>query len=90
MTTGELFEAFWLAVFGPWSRARDDDDPAPGGLPSSTASCECHTVANVRLDIDGVSRPTQPLTQLVPPLADHLQDRGVRRYLAAMRTLTRD
>ncbi len=45
---------------------------------------------NVCLDIDGVSRPTQPLAQLVPPLADHLQDRGVRRYLAAMRTLTRD
>jgi uncharacterized protein (UPF0548 family) len=45
---------------------------------------------NVRLDIDGVSRPTQPLARLVPPLADHMQDRGVRRYLAAMRTLTRD
>src|SRR6202022_4486094 len=45
---------------------------------------------NVRLDIDGVSRPTQTLAQLAPPLADHLQDRAVRRYLAAMRTLTRD
>jgi uncharacterized protein (UPF0548 family) len=43
-----------------------------------------------RLDIVGVSRPAQPLARLVPPLADHLQDRAVRRYLAAMRTLTRD
>lgn len=45
---------------------------------------------NVRLDIDGVSRPTHPLARLLPLLADHLQDRCVRRYLAAMRTLTRD
>ncbi len=44
----------------------------------------------VRLDIDGVSRPTHPLAGLAPPFADHLQDRAVRRYLAAMRTLTRD
>ena len=49
-----------------------------------------HDDGSVRLDIDGVSRPTQPLAWLVPPLADHLQDRGVRRYLAAMRTLTHD
>jgi uncharacterized protein (UPF0548 family) len=45
---------------------------------------------NVRLDIDGVSRPTQPLARLVPLLADYLQDLGVRRYLAAMRALTSD
>ena len=45
---------------------------------------------NVHLDIDGVSRPTQPLARLVPPFADHLQDRAILRYLAAMRTLTRD
>ena len=45
---------------------------------------------NVRLDIDAVSRPVQPLARLVPPFADHLQNRAVRRYLAAMRTLTRD
>jgi uncharacterized protein (UPF0548 family) len=45
---------------------------------------------NVRLDIHGVSRPAHPLARLVPSLADYLQDRGVRRYLAAMRTLTRD
>ncbi len=45
---------------------------------------------SVRLDIDGVSRPAHSLARLVPPLADLLQDRGVRRYLAAMRTLTRD
>jgi uncharacterized protein (UPF0548 family) len=45
---------------------------------------------NVRLDIAGVLRPAPTLARIVPPLADHLQDRGVRRYLAAMRTLTRD
>ncbi len=45
---------------------------------------------NVRLDIVGVSRTAHPLARLAPPLADHLQDRGVRRYLAAMRTLARD
>jgi uncharacterized protein (UPF0548 family) len=45
---------------------------------------------NVRLDIDGVSRPAQRFARLVPPLADLLQDRAVRRYLAAMRTITRD
>jgi len=43
----------------------------------------------VRLDIEGVSRPAHPFARLVPPLADHLQDRGVRRYLAAMRALAR-
>jgi uncharacterized protein (UPF0548 family) len=45
---------------------------------------------SVRLDIDGVSRPAHLFARLVPPLADQLQDRGVRRYLAAMRSLTRD
>jgi uncharacterized protein (UPF0548 family) len=45
---------------------------------------------NVRLDIDSVSRPTHALARLVPALADRLQDRGVRRYLAAMRTLARE
>jgi uncharacterized protein (UPF0548 family) len=45
---------------------------------------------DVRLDVDGVSRPTHALARLVPALAEHLQDRGVRRYLAAMRMLTRD
>jgi uncharacterized protein (UPF0548 family) len=49
-----------------------------------------HEDGNVHLDIDGASRPTHPLAQLVPQLADYLQDRGVRRYLAAMRMLTRD
>ena len=44
----------------------------------------------VRLDIVGVSRPAHPLARLVPPLASHLQDRGVERYLAAMRNLTGD
>jgi uncharacterized protein (UPF0548 family) len=41
---------------------------------------------NARLDIVGVSRPAHPLG---PPIADRLQDRAIRRYLAAMRTLTR-
>ncbi len=45
---------------------------------------------NVRLDIVGVSQPALPLARLAPPLAGHLQDRAVRRYLAAMRALTRD
>jgi uncharacterized protein (UPF0548 family) len=45
---------------------------------------------NVRLDIDGVSRVTQRFARLAPRAADRLQDRAVRRYLAAMRTLTRD
>jgi uncharacterized protein (UPF0548 family) len=45
---------------------------------------------NVRLDIDGVSGPAHPLARLVPPLADHLQDRAILRYLTAMRTLARD
>jgi uncharacterized protein (UPF0548 family) len=42
---------------------------------------------DVRLDIVGVSQPALPLARLVPPLAGHLQDRAVRRYLAAMRAL---
>ena len=45
---------------------------------------------NVRLDIEGVSRPVQPLARLVPRFADRIQDRAVRRYLEAMRTLARD
>jgi uncharacterized protein (UPF0548 family) len=45
---------------------------------------------NVRLDIDAVSRPSQPLARIVPWLADSLQDHAVRRYLAAMRSLARD
>ncbi len=45
---------------------------------------------NARLDIDSVSRSAHSLARLVAPLADTLQDRAVRRYLAAMRTLTRD
>jgi uncharacterized protein (UPF0548 family) len=49
-----------------------------------------HEGGNVRLDINGVSRPAPPLARLVAPLADHLQGRGVRRYLAAMRALVRD
>jgi uncharacterized protein (UPF0548 family) len=45
---------------------------------------------NVRLDIVGVSRPALPLARLAGPLAQHIQDRAVRRYLAAMRTLAHD
>ncbi len=48
------------------------------------------TNGNVRLDIDAVSRPAPMLARLIPPLGDHLQDRTVRRYLAAMRTLARE
>jgi len=39
----------------------------------------------VRFDVVGVSRPAHTVARLIPPLADRLQDRGVRRYLAAMR-----
>lgn len=45
---------------------------------------------NARLDIDGVSRPVQPIARLVPPFADHLQERAVRRYLASMRSIARN
>jgi uncharacterized protein (UPF0548 family) len=38
----------------------------------------------VRFDVEGVSRPAQPLARLLPPVADRLQDAAVRRYLAAM------
>ena len=45
---------------------------------------------NVRFDIVGMSRPAHPLARLFSPLADDLQDRAARRYLATMRALTRD
>jgi uncharacterized protein (UPF0548 family) len=45
---------------------------------------------DVRLDVVGVSQPALPLARLVPPLAHQLQDRAVRRYLAAMRAAARD
>lgn len=38
----------------------------------------------VRFDVEGVSRPAQPLARLLPFVADRLQDQAVRRYLAAM------
>jgi uncharacterized protein (UPF0548 family) len=38
----------------------------------------------VHFDVEGVSRPSQPLAQLLPPVAGRLQDAAVRRYLAAM------
>lgn len=44
----------------------------------------------VRLDIVGVSRPAHPLARLIGPFADQIQGRAVRRYLAAMRMLTRE
>jgi uncharacterized protein (UPF0548 family) len=39
---------------------------------------------NVTFDIVGLSRPKQPLARMLPPIADRLQDRAVRRYLSAM------
>jgi uncharacterized protein (UPF0548 family) len=39
---------------------------------------------DVRFDVEGVSRPTQTLARLVPPIAHRLQDSAVRRYLSAM------
>jgi uncharacterized protein (UPF0548 family) len=43
------------------------------------------TEDEARFEIVGVSRPIHPLARLVPAVADRLQDRAVRRYLAAMR-----
>lgn len=39
---------------------------------------------SVTFDVVGISRPTQPLARMLPPIADRLQDRAVRRYLSAM------
>ena len=38
----------------------------------------------VRFDVEGVSRPTQTLARVFPPVANRLQDAAVRRYLSAM------
>jgi uncharacterized protein (UPF0548 family) len=38
----------------------------------------------VRWDVSAVSSPVHPLARLLPPLANHLQDRAARRYLSAM------
>ena len=34
--------------------------------------------------VQAVSSPVHPLARLVPPVANHLQDRAARRYLSAM------
>ena len=39
---------------------------------------------HVRFDIEGVSRPAQPIARLLPPVANRLQDTAVRHYLFAM------
>ena len=41
-----------------------------------------------RFDVVGISRPVHPVVGAVPPLGDLLQDRAVRRYLAAMQRST--
>ena len=38
----------------------------------------------VHFDVDAVSAPVDPLARLLPPVANHLQDRAARRYLSAM------
>ncbi len=38
----------------------------------------------VRFNVEGVSRPTQPIARLLPQLGNWLQDAAVRRYLQAM------
>jgi uncharacterized protein (UPF0548 family) len=38
----------------------------------------------VHFDVEAVSRTVHPLARLVPPVANHLQDRAARRYLSAM------
>ena len=43
------------------------------------------TLGNVRFDVHGVSHPALPFARALSPIADRLQDRAVRRYLAAMR-----
>jgi uncharacterized protein (UPF0548 family) len=45
--------------------------------------------SGVRFDVDAISRPSHPLARLIPPLADRLQDRAVRKYLTAMTQLVR-
>jgi uncharacterized protein (UPF0548 family) len=40
--------------------------------------------AEVRFDVNGVSRPASALVRFVPVVADRLQDAAVRRYLAAI------
>jgi uncharacterized protein (UPF0548 family) len=44
----------------------------------------------VRFEVVGISRPAHPVARALPPLGDRLQDRAVRRYLAAMRRSTND
>ncbi len=40
-----------------------------------------------RFDVVGISRPSQLLARLVPPVANRLQDTAVRRYLLAMQQI---
>jgi uncharacterized protein (UPF0548 family) len=42
------------------------------------------THGNVRFDVHGISRPSLTLARALSPIADRLQDRAVRRYLAAI------
>jgi len=38
----------------------------------------------VHFDVDAISTPVDPLARLLPPVANHLQDRAARRYVSAM------
>ncbi len=40
---------------------------------------------NVRLDVEGVSRPERAFIRALSPIANRLQDDAVRRYLSAMK-----
>jgi uncharacterized protein (UPF0548 family) len=40
--------------------------------------------SGTRFEVEGVSRPSQLLTRVIPPVSDRLQDTAVRRYLSAM------
>jgi uncharacterized protein (UPF0548 family) len=42
----------------------------------------------VRFEVHAASRPAHPLARVLPFVADRLQDAAVRRYLAAMTTIT--
>jgi uncharacterized protein (UPF0548 family) len=45
---------------------------------------------NVRFDVEGVSRPAQPVARVLPVVADRLQDAAVQRYLTAMKRAVAD
>jgi uncharacterized protein (UPF0548 family) len=43
--------------------------------------------SGARFDVDAISRPADPVSRLLPFVADRLQDRAVRRYLSTIKRL---